>query len=208
MEKQGLVRKSKSPWASPIVVIDKEEKFRVTDDYRKLNLQTKPDRHPAPTIYDSIQKIRKDIQKTAIISPAGFLEYCRMPFGLHNSPATWHRFISAILADLPCVFLYYDDILIFSDTKEQQYEYIEAVFKRLAENGLTIISSKCEFVVSEIDFLGYKITANGFLPTDKRTQEIREMKRPTTILRSSDQHWEYSIPTEISKRKQLTYWRH
>lgn len=201
-EEQGILQASNSEWASPLVLIEKKGKLRIAGDYRLLNAQTVPDRYPVPNLHDSVQKLCNmkyfskidlvrayhnipiavsDVPKTAIVSPAGLYEYKRMCFGLCNAPATWNRFINSILSDLPFVFVYFDDILIYSITEEEQYKNIEIVFNRLSEHGLTINPEKCEFVVPEIDFLGHKISNRGFLPTDERVREIKNIEKPHTI---------------------------
>jgi len=49
MEEQGIVRKSSSPWASLVVIIDKKGgDKRICIDYRKLNAVTKADTYPLP----------------------------------------------------------------------------------------------------------------------------------------------------------------
>jgi cleavage and polyadenylation specificity factor subunit 1 len=131
--------------------------------------------------YHNIPISVSDIPKTAIVSPAGLYEYMRMSFGLRNAPATFQRFIDSILSDLPFVFVYFDDILIYSSTEDEQYQYIETVFKRLSEHGLTINPNKCKFVVTELDFLGFRINGEGFLPTDERVCEIKNMEKPRSI---------------------------
>ena len=46
MEKKGIIRKSKSPWAFPVVIVDKKDGTkRFCIDYRKLNKITKIDRY-------------------------------------------------------------------------------------------------------------------------------------------------------------------
>ena len=48
MEEEGLIRKSRSPYASPVVVVGKKDgSLRFCVDYRRLNAQTKKDAFPA-----------------------------------------------------------------------------------------------------------------------------------------------------------------
>src|SRR6266487_1623163 len=56
MEKDGIIRKSTSPWASPVVIVDKKDgTYRICIDYRKLNKITKPDAFPLPRIDDMLE---------------------------------------------------------------------------------------------------------------------------------------------------------
>jgi len=50
MEKQGIIEKSASPWASNVVVVTKHDgTLRITLDYRMLNNVTYKDSYPLPT---------------------------------------------------------------------------------------------------------------------------------------------------------------
>jgi hypothetical protein len=56
MEQQELIRKSASPWTSPVVIVDKKGgDKRLCIDYKKLNTVTKADVYPLPRIDDMLE---------------------------------------------------------------------------------------------------------------------------------------------------------
>jgi hypothetical protein len=93
MEEDGIVRRSDSPWSSPLHMVRKPDgSWRPCGDYRRLNLVTVPDSYPLPNMLDFTERLagctifskvdlRKgyhqilmnedDIKKTAIITPFG-----------------------------------------------------------------------------------------------------------------------------------------
>ena len=114
-------------------------------DFRRLNSQTLDDRYPIPrihdftanlagcTIFSKVDLIRgyhqipvhpKDVQKTAVIKPFGLLEFLRMPFGLKNAAQTFQRFMDSVLQDLHFDFVYLDDILVASMSKEEHLHHL------------------------------------------------------------------------------------
>src|SRR5947199_4271389 len=96
MLRKGIIRKSKSPWSSPVVFVPKKgEEIQFCIDYRKLNKITKKDNHPLPRIDEMLDKFEgsqwfssidltsaywqvemneRDIEKTRV--PIGFGIYC------------------------------------------------------------------------------------------------------------------------------------
>ncbi|CAG8839056.1 3882_t:CDS:1, partial [Racocetra persica] len=56
LKEKCLIKESKSPWASPIVVVPKKGgKLRMCVDYRKLNAVTKKDAFPLPRIDELLE---------------------------------------------------------------------------------------------------------------------------------------------------------
>lgn len=103
-----------------------------------------------------------------------------MPFGLRNSAQTFQRFIHQVLRGLDYVYIYIDDILIVSETKEEHEKYLREVFERLHYFGLCI--DKCVFSEAEVDFLGYRISSEGSSPLPQRLQALKEFKKPETLM--------------------------
>ena len=46
---------------------------------------------------------------------------------------------------LNCCIIYLDDIIVYSETPEEDIEHLEGVFKKLGKAGLKLKLSKCEF---------------------------------------------------------------
>ena len=128
MEAMGIVRRSSSPWSSPLHVVPKPSVgWRPCGDYRRLNTVTVDDRYPVPRLQDftatlagktnfsKIDLVRayhqvpmtpNYIPKTAVISPFGLYEFLWMHFGLKNADQAFQRLMDKVCQGLARVFLY------------------------------------------------------------------------------------------------------
>jgi hypothetical protein len=203
MEADGVVRRSTSPWASPLHMVEKADGgWRPCGDFRRLNLVTKPDSYPLPNMMDFAAKaegctvfskidLRKgyfqipmhsaDIEKTAITTPFGLFEFTRMPFGLRNAGCTFQRLMDRALAGLNNAFWYLDDIIVASKSVQEHVEHLCGLFERLQKNGLIVNSDKCVFAVSTVDFLGHTVSVRGIKPMACHAAALLQHPRPAKV---------------------------
>ena len=202
MEKLGIIRRSSSPWASPLHMVEKKTPgtWRPCGDYRRLNKVTTHDRYPVPRLQDFASQLKgkkifskvdfvrgynqipvaaADVPKTAVITPFGLFEFLRMPFGLKNAAQAFQRFMDQVCRGLEdFLFVYIDDVLVASPDAKEHRRHLHLLFQRLAEHGLVVNVAKCTFGEEIIDFLAHRVTAQGIEPLPERVEAIRRFPRP------------------------------
>lgn len=201
----GRIEHSVSEAGAPILFVPKKDGgMRLCVDYRGLNKVTIKNRYPLPLIGDLLDRLagakwiskidirdayhrirvaEEDRWKTAFRTRYGHFQYTVMPFGLTNAPATFQAYIHRSLADMldTCCISYMDDILVYSQTREEHTKHLREVLRRLAEAQLYGKLSKCEFYQQSVEFLGYIITQEGVKMDPIRVKSISEWEAPTSF---------------------------
>ena len=86
------------------------------------------------------------------------------------------------LANINCVFVYIDDILIVTNGTKQEYiNKIREVLKNLDEANLQLKAEKCTIAQESIEWLGYELTRTGISPINTKAQGISDRLRPTNV---------------------------
>uniref|UniRef100_A0A3B3HM41 Gypsy retrotransposon integrase-like protein 1 n=1 Tax=Oryzias latipes TaxID=8090 RepID=A0A3B3HM41_ORYLA len=200
----GHIRPSSSPAGAGFFFVEKKDKsLRPCIDYRELNQITVKDKYSLPlinSVFDSVREARiftkldlrnayhlvrireGDEWKTAFKTPLGHYEYLVMPFGLTNAPAVFQRLVNDVLRDFlnRFVFVYLDDILIYSTNPTEHEHHVRLVLERLLENQLYVKSEKCEFHVPTVTFLGYIIEAGSIRPDPSKIEAVAKWEIPET----------------------------
>ena len=157
-----------TPWVSPIVVTPKKntDKIRVCVDMREPNKAIMRDRHQMPTVdelindlngakifskvdlrsgYHQLELDKNSRSITTFSTHVGLFRYKRLKFGVCSASEVFQKEIRTIVSDLEGVTNIADDILIYGSTQEKHDVALEALFRRLKDNGLTLNKQKCEF---------------------------------------------------------------
>lgn len=174
-------------------------------DYRALNQITVKVRHPLPLINDHVDRLgnskyfssldmvsgfhqlrvsEESINKTAFITPEGHYEYCKVPYGLANAPVIYQKIITKTLKpyiESGSVLVYIDDVLLLTDTIEENLTLLDAVLKTLTEAGFSINLKKCNFLTNEIEYLGRIISDGQVRPSKYKVEALVKSPRPSSV---------------------------
>lgn len=201
-----IIEKVEGPvkWVSPFVVVPKDNHsdVRVCVDMRRANVAITREHHPIPTVKELMVDLNgssvfskadfklgfhqceldeNSREITTFSTPWGLYRYKRLMFGVSSAPEVYQHLIQQSLAGLEGVQNYADDIVIYGSTVEQHNERLIAFMKRVSELGLTLNFSKCEFGMSEISYLGFRVSGKGVSADPKKVESIRCARAPESV---------------------------
>ena len=82
-----------------------------------------------------------------------------MQFRLINVPAIFQKRINSVLGEHLDEFIiaYLNDIIIYSNSKKEHFQYIKQVLQRLTDEKMPVAIKKCEFHTTKTEFCGFII---------------------------------------------------
>ena len=206
MEREGVLKKvSHAPCAAPIVPVAKKnsENMRICGDFSvTYNRCASLFQYPIPKIEDLHAALRgckifsvldfsqayhqlplsEDCQKYFTINThVGLFAFTRLPNGVHSGPAVFQQILDTVLAGIPRVISYLDDILVAGVDEKDHLKNLDIVFKRLFEAGFRLNKDKCKFQKESCEYLGHRIDGTGLHPTDSKLRAILDAPAPKDI---------------------------
>lgn len=202
----GVIRRSQSQYASPVVMVYREGKARLCVNYKALNDYTKPFRYPLPKIDETLAKLRgakyittldmnkgfhqcwvdpESVPLTAFVTHAGLYEYVRMPFGLRNAPAHFQMNMNELLGTElreGWFNIYIDDGIPASETWEEHVnEHLPRVLKKAISGGFTFSLAKSQFAFPTLKALGKKVSGLALAIDPHKLVAVEKWERPKTL---------------------------
>lgn len=203
---RGIIRESNSPYASPIVLVQKKNKeTRLCIDYRQLNRITTKDNYPLPLIEDHLEGLRgkrffsvldlrggfhhvnisiDSIKYTSFVTPFGQYEYLKMPFGLKNAPSVFQRYVNSTFKELIStgnIFVYMDDLLVATEDIEKHLQVLSQIMRLVSVHDLQLRFDKCKFLYEEITYLGYVVGHDIIRPNPENIKSVANFPIPRNV---------------------------
>ena len=120
---------------------------------------------------------------TTFLSEDGAFRLRRIQFGLTSSGAAFQRLLDHVLAGIPGCVHYLDDIAVTGRNQEQRDFRQQKVLRWLKEVNLMINEANSTFRQTQIDFCGYRLSAEGISPPQCRTVACTEWPSQTAYAR-------------------------
>ena len=192
-----------SPWCAGMVVVPKKNgDIRICVDFRPLNSSVLREVHPLPKVDETLALLtgarifskldansgfwqiplsERSKLLTTFITPYGRYCFNKMPFGISSAPEHFQKRMSRILEGIEGVVCQIDDILVFGKDQDQHDTRLMAVLKRVQSAGVTLNKDKCNFSMSQVQFLGHVIDQTGIRADPAKTAAIQNIEPPKTI---------------------------
>lgn len=125
----------------------------------------------------------EDCPETAIRTRFGSLEWRVLWFRLTIAQASFTRLLSTLLHELngDCLVLFLDDAMVHGKSVEDRCKHFWWLFEILGVQNLYAKRTKCNIGVTEVDFLGFWINADGMIMQQRFVDATLEWPMPRTM---------------------------
>lgn len=210
MQEANIIHRSNSAWACPMLLVKKKQTdptkpqtYRLALDLRLLNAIILPSTYPLPKIQNLLLNLSrykffttldlpsaywqiavpKDLQeKLSFTTPWGVFTYHRLVFGLRTAASTFQELIDSIIqiAGIEGCYAYQDDIVIGANNFQEMFKKIQTILEVMKKYNITLSPAKCNFMQTEIQFLGFHLSNHQVSPISSNITKIVNFTRPKT----------------------------
>jgi hypothetical protein len=75
-------------------------------------------------------------------------------------------------------FAYLDEVILFGESLQEDNERLIEVLERIRQFNLKVEPDKCEFLKTELSYLGHIVTSDGVRPYPGKVKAINEFPTP------------------------------
>ncbi|GJZ25360.1 putative mitochondrial protein, partial [Tanacetum coccineum] len=166
-----------------------------------VSINIRPYRYP-PTQKDTIEAMIKELHDSGVVRPSnspfsspivmeltdelhGAEVFSKLDLKLTNAPSTFQALMNYVfkpfLRKFTLVFL--DDILVNSPSRNDHIRHLRMVLQTMRDNTLFVKKFKFMFGTTQVEFLGYVISAQGVSTDPSKITAMKYWLVPTTLKR-------------------------
>jgi len=105
----------------------------------------------------------------------------RLPFGLNMALEYFQKINAENFSDIEGVIVYFDDLLIASDTEKDHDITVKKVIERARSRGVKFNKNKVQYKVTSVKYLGNIFSVEGMTIDPNRVRAILAIESPTNI---------------------------
>lgn len=209
LEKEDIITQETehTEWVNNILVVKRDNKFRICLDPIPLNKAIKRPNYQFTTLDEILPELGKakvfstvDTKKgfwhvnlteessklTTFWTPFGRYRWKRLPFGISAAPEIFQQKLTSLLSGLSGVEVMADDILIYgvgenmTEATKDHNRNLENLLIRLREANCKLNKDKLNLLQKSVKFFGHILTDHGLEPDESKVAAIRNMPTPTS----------------------------
>ena len=187
-------------WVHNLVITEKRNgSLRFCLDPKPLNKSIKRERYEIPTPADVQSRLSGKRLFTVIDmkdgywhvkltdessylctfhTPWGRKRFLRMPFGISSASEVMQKRNEEAFGDIPGVYVIADDIIIAATDEAEHDAITHKVMLRARDKNVKFNKTKIQFKVTEVSYMGNKVTANGMMPDPSKIEAIVNLPVP------------------------------
>ena len=199
----GIIRRAPigkpTDWCMRMVTVSKKDGTqRRTIDFQPINKCCERETHHTLRPFDVVGDIPPKSYKTVLYAYNGYhqvpldeessklttfiaeferFQYLRAPQGHLASSDAYTRPYDNIISDVPRKHKIVDDVLLYDKGIEEAFYHVFDYLYLCGENGIMHLG-KFKFAQSQVDFVGYSIGWDDYIPSDDMLSAIKNFPMP------------------------------